>query len=181
MAVIKRLSHLIRADLHAALDYLEEPAVTLRQAIRDMEVALSADMERREELCSLRKQQSCARERSAERIKVLDEELDVCFAQLEDELARAVVRKKLDAEAGERLAQESIQSLDDELGELDTRLKHRGRTLAKLKLRAEATVGSAPLSQEEPEACAASTVVGGVSETDVDIAFLQEREARRQR
>ena len=37
MALITRVSRLLRADVHAVLDRLEEPDVLLQQAIRDME------------------------------------------------------------------------------------------------------------------------------------------------
>ena len=43
MALIRRVSTLLRADLHAVLDTLEEPEILLRQAIREMEEILAAD------------------------------------------------------------------------------------------------------------------------------------------
>lgn len=36
MILISRFSQLLRADLHAVLDRLEDPEALLRQAIRDM-------------------------------------------------------------------------------------------------------------------------------------------------
>ena len=50
MALISRVSRLLRADLHAVLDHLEEPDVLLRQAVREMEEALAGDTARLQRL-----------------------------------------------------------------------------------------------------------------------------------
>ena len=41
MALIKRLSRLFAADLHAVLDQIEEPEALLKQAVREMEEELA--------------------------------------------------------------------------------------------------------------------------------------------
>ena len=46
MALITRLSRLMRADLHAVLDRVEEPEVLLRQALREMQEELARDQQR---------------------------------------------------------------------------------------------------------------------------------------
>ena len=50
MALINRLTRLVKADFHAVLDNLEEPEQLLKQAIRDMEDEL-AETEQRVILC----------------------------------------------------------------------------------------------------------------------------------
>ena len=46
MILIKRFSRLLRADMHAVLDQLEDPNVLLRQSLRDMSDALDLDRRR---------------------------------------------------------------------------------------------------------------------------------------
>ncbi|MES9848615.1 MAG: PspA/IM30 family protein, partial [Candidatus Thiodiazotropha sp.] len=43
MALITRVSQLFRADVNAVLDRMEEPEILLKQAVRDMEEALTKD------------------------------------------------------------------------------------------------------------------------------------------
>ena len=62
MALINRVSRLLRADLHAVLDRVEEPEVLLRQAVREMDAALAEDR-RRARLMTHEQTQLGARER----------------------------------------------------------------------------------------------------------------------
>ena len=66
MALITRVSRLLRADLHAVLDRVEEPEVLLRQAVREMDAALGEDR-RRTKLMEHEQTQLVARERDAVR------------------------------------------------------------------------------------------------------------------
>ena len=179
MAVLKRISHLIKADLHAVLDYLEEPSAILRQAIRDMEDDLS-DTVRRRERAQVRHQDLAGTLRHAtEQLEALDAELDVCFAQQEEELARSVIRKKLRVEAAADRRRDTVKALDDELREIDERLSYRRETLVALKQRAELVAHtSLSLSADLPNDVRTSTLPESVSETDVGIAYLREREGR---
>jgi phage shock protein A len=89
MALITRVSRLLRADLHAVLDRVEEPEVLLKQAMREMEEALTRD-EQRIKVLLHEHRQLLTRETDVERS--LDEiagELDVCFESGTDDLARA--------------------------------------------------------------------------------------------
>lgn len=98
MPVINRIARLFSADLNAVLDQIEEPAQTLRQAVRDMGDALAAG-ERREKALTA-SQQALARRTAdiADRIAALDEELDLCFGRGKPELARSLVRRKLECQ-----------------------------------------------------------------------------------
>ena len=46
MTLLARLTRILQADLHDALDGMEEPASLLRQSLREMEQALATDERR---------------------------------------------------------------------------------------------------------------------------------------
>ena len=48
MALVTRLSRLFQADFHAVLDQIEEPDLQLRQAVREMQIALDHDLQRQQ-------------------------------------------------------------------------------------------------------------------------------------
>ena len=98
MALITRVSRLLRADLHAVLDRIEEPEALLRQAVRDMEEDLAgtssvAGLLRHEQAQFMRRQGDLVQS-----LHEMEQELDVCFDSGKDELARALVKRKLEAQ-----------------------------------------------------------------------------------
>ena len=98
MALINRLSRLFRADFHAVLDQIEEPEALLKQAIRDMEDDL-ANTEQRIKLCAHDQDALSRRKDELENsIAETDAQLDLCFESEKDDLAKGLIRKKLEAE-----------------------------------------------------------------------------------
>lgn len=96
MALIRRLSRLFAADVHAVLDQIEEPESVLRQAIREMEEELARQRQREKWICG-------EIESAAGRIGVLateageiDANLDLSFANGNEALARRLTRRKLE-------------------------------------------------------------------------------------
>ena len=103
MALINRMSRLFTADVHAVLDRIEEPDVLLKHAVREMEEELARSEQRvralEHEHDALGERQrkaagACSRE--------LGEQLDVCFASGNEELARKVIKRRLETERLER-------------------------------------------------------------------------------
>src|SRR5215831_16602817 len=115
MALINRMSRLFTADVHAVLDKIEEPDVLLKHAIREMEEEL-ARSELRERQLEHERESLAERHRKVQAaLAELASQLDVCFTNGNDELARKVVKRKLETE---RLAQhvaERRQAVDKEL------------------------------------------------------------------
>ncbi len=146
MALITRLSRLLRADLHGLLDRLEEPDLLLAQALRDMEDAILAD---ERTLAMLQRQRSRIRERrdaSARKVAVDAEQLAVCLDASQDDLARDLLRRGLERERLDARLARSAHELDARLETLETRLETRRRRLE--QLRAEAALLAQPgLSQ----------------------------------
>ncbi|MCG7888721.1 MAG: PspA/IM30 family protein, partial [Candidatus Thiodiazotropha endolucinida] len=96
MALITRVSQLFRADVNAVLDRMEEPEILLKQAVRDMEEALTKD-DHRVKVIELELKQIALRQSELEaRLDQVTEELDLCFDTGNEALARTLLKRKLE-------------------------------------------------------------------------------------
>ena len=98
MALINRISRLFKADFHAVLDQIEEPEALLKQAIRDMEDDV-ASTEQRIALCVHDQEELSVRKGELEdAVTEFEVKLDLCFESDKDDLARILIKKRLEAE-----------------------------------------------------------------------------------
>jgi phage shock protein A len=180
MALINRVSRLFKADFHAVLDQIEEPEQILRQAVREMEDELAATQQRIAACAQEQEALGVRRQEIAAAAGEFDQQLDLCFESGKDELAKAIIRRKLEAE---RL----LQRLDGKL-EANARFLARQRklldenhaTLDALRQKAELVVGRASPDDDgtgraDFARMARETRVG---EDEVEIAFLREKATR---
>ncbi|MEH6358621.1 MAG: PspA/IM30 family protein, partial [Pseudomonadales bacterium] len=93
MALINRLSRLFQADFHAVLDRIEEPDIQLKQAVREMQLALDQDEQRLSLLQHEIEQLNKAGTAANEALQTFDEELDICLAAEKEDLARDLIRR----------------------------------------------------------------------------------------
>ena len=104
MALITRLSRLFQADMNAVLDKIEEPELLLKQAIRDMEESILTD-ERQLKIWSYEQQQLINKQDELKQsLSELSDKLALCFQADKDDLARTLLRRKLET-------QQSLKSL----------------------------------------------------------------------
>lgn len=179
MALINRIGRLFRADVHAVLDRIEEPAEMLRQAIREMEAELAA-AERRLKL-SAREQERLA-ERRAElgaRLEELDAELDLCFGSDKPDLARALVRKKVEAGKLLKRVEAKLAATDRSRTEARREFDAQQSALESLRQKAEIFADTPPHREDEGAAEAAWAARDlEVSDEEVEVAWLREQQAR---
>ena len=140
MALISRISRLFKADFHAVLDQIEEPEQMLRQAIRDMEDDV-VNAEQRIALLAHDQDALAGRKSELETaIADFDAELDLCFESDKDDLARSLIKKKLEAErllkrltskraANQQYLEEQRKLLDDNTATLES-LRQKAELLA---------------------------------------------------
>lgn len=174
MALITRMSRLFRADVNAVLDRIEEPAVLLRQAVREMEEELGRD-EQRARLLEHEQQQLEARLAEAERaLRELGEQLDTCFDSGKEDLARALIRRRLEAEQRRRLLEGRRAALAETRAGLRGRLDDNRRRLEAMRQKSELLADDEAEPREEhwsgPEV--------PVRDEDVEVAFLREKQRR---
>ena len=175
MALVTRVSRLFRADLHAVLDRLEEPDVLLRQAVREMEEELVRD-EQRSKVMGRELEQLTARESDlGQSLSGIEEELDVCFSCEKDDLARALIKRKLESERFSKHLCRKREALEESLARLNTRIEENRAHLESTRQKAELLCEDSPA--DHPEEVWASPAVP-VRDEDVEVAFLREKQRR---
>jgi phage shock protein A len=178
MALINRVARIFKADFHAVLDQVEEPELLLKQAIRDMEDEIQAT-ERRIALLEREDDALHARIREHEAsARKADEQLDFCFHSGKDELAKGLVRRKL--ETG-RLLKRLRSKIDETRTSLDAerlQAEENRQVLERLRQKAEVFEYAPACLHTEFATGAWIAHDFGVSDDEVEIAFLQEKDAR---
>jgi phage shock protein A len=173
MTLITRLSRLLQADLHALLDRIEEPDALLKQAVREMEEAVEQD---RRKLRVLELEQTLLVDRQAGlhgQLPRLAEELALCFSAGKQDLARGLIRKRLETELSITALAKKHAALESDRSRLQASLGEHTSRLEAVRQRAELVEsrGADWGPGSEPESAA-------VSERDVEIAWLKELQLR---
>lgn len=180
MALITRVSRLFQADLHAVLDRIEEPDVLLRQAIREMEEELARDEQRLRILSHEQGQlarQDTVLQQSLSRI---GEELDLCFASGKDDLARTLVKRKLETQRFSDYLSRKRTEGQETLADLSARVEENRERLASMRQKAELLAGEDTAAQTAGSSIEPGMPDFTVREEDVEVAFLREQQRRTQ-
>lgn len=179
MVLINRISRLFAADVHAVLDRIEEPQSLLKQAIREMEESLGRSArqlhESERELAALERR----REQIDAALPELEEQLDVCFGAGNAELARSVVKRKLQAQRMAKLLTERRRTVEEQLADRRKQLEEQRAQLANTKQKAELFAEDArerAASAEAPDPWGRGDIL--VSDDEVETALLRERQRR---
>jgi phage shock protein A len=181
MALITRISRLFSADFHAVLDRIEEPELLLKQAIREMEEELAKSEQRIRWLQQEQHQLSVQEDDIEQALSSLDEEMDICFASGKDELARKLVKRKLEAQFQLKRVNVRHRAGGNTLAELQTAVVEHHAQLDIMRQKAEVL-----LERNEPgvslpgwqgESVARESAV---LDEEVELAFLREQQRRSQ-
>lgn len=177
MALINRVSRLFRADLHAVLDRIEEPDVLLRQAVREMEEALAGD-ERQAKILQHELGQFDSRTQDIEqKLAEIANELEVCFDAGKDDLARVLIRRRLEAQRYQKFLSRKRVTLIDSIDTLNARLDEQRTQLDSMRQKAELLVADNNAENREDFW---TTPDFTVRDEEVEVAFLGALQARRQ-
>ena len=181
MALINRISRLFKADFHAVLDQIEEPEALLKQAIRDMEDDL-ASTEQRIAFCAHDQEALTVRKRELEDAVIdFGTKLDLCFESDKDDLAKNLIRKKLEAERLLKRLNAKHVANAKYLAEQRTMLEQNGAALESLRQKAELFAERAPVhvdgsSEFDDISWMAREMT--VGDDEVEIAYLHEKNLR---
>ena len=171
MALINRMSRLFTADVHAVLDRIEEPDALLKHAIREMEEEL-ARSEQRVRALEHDRGELADRHRKVQAVFAeLALQLDVCFADGNDELARKVIKRRLETERLERHVTDRRTAVDKDLALHRATADEQREQLDVMRQKAELLTSS-------PHGDAWGKTEFAVGEADVEVAFLRERQKR---
>ncbi|MDH5353040.1 MAG: PspA/IM30 family protein [Gammaproteobacteria bacterium] len=172
MALITRLSRLFQADFHAVLDRIEEPDIQLRQAVREMEFDLQQDEQALALLQHELEHLSASIEASATRLTAFDEELDICFSAKKDDLARDLIRRKLEAEAARSSAEKRFLKVTASSEKRQHRIGQHRQQLDNMRQKLDLLVDNHNDKSFYDNARSA------VRNEDIEIAFLREKQRR---
>ena len=178
MALINRVSRLFKADFHAVLDHIEEPEQMLRQAVRDMEDELAA---LEQIMAAGLLEQDTLRQREAEltgAVIEFEDKLDFCFASDNDDLARGLVRQKLEAEQALKRIKTRRQSGEDRVAGQKKQLEENRQRLESLRQKAELLFSRRPIGANQADDFPLMPAESTVTDADVEIAFLREKSQR---
>lgn len=170
MALINRMSRLFTADVHAVLDRIEEPDVLLKHAVREMEEELARGEQRVRALTHEHESLGERQAKTAASLADLASQLDVCFDSGNEDLARKIIKRRLETERFERNIAERRAAVDKDLTALRTAVAEQREQLDVMRQKAELLATTA-----------ADDVVSGdfaVGEADVEVALLRERQKR---
>lgn len=179
MALINRVTKLFKADFNAVLDRIEEPEQVLKQAIREMEDELAGSEHRVQMFAH---DQEALNHRKAEldaKVAEIDEELDLCFAKKKEELARTLVRRKLEALRLSKRLNSKLSANAKALEQAAARIEENRATLDGLKQKAEIFAQRTPSATEsEFDDIGWMARELSVSDDEIEVAFLREQQAR---
>ena len=173
MALVTRLSRLFQADFHAVLDRIEEPDLQLRQAVREMQYALDHDQQRQQLLLHEAGQLARRVATVDDRLQVLDEELDLCLAAKQDELARDLVRRKLAAVKQAQATRERINIIESQSQALARQIDEQTQQLISMKQKLELLV-----SNDDATAATGYPAEESIRNEEIEIALLREKQRR---
>jgi phage shock protein A len=171
MALINRMSRLFTADVHAVLDRIEEPDVLLKHAVREMEEELARGEQRARTLEHEHESLGERQRKAAAVLGELAEQLDVCFTSGNDELARKVIKRRLETERLERHVTERRAGLGKELAALRSSLEEQREQLDVMRQKAELLTSTGAGDDFR-------TADFAVGEAEVEVALLRERQKR---
>ena len=175
MALITRISRLFQADFHAVLDRIEEPDIQLRQAIREMQIELQQNEQRLALLQHEAEQLSDLATDSKNKIVAFDEELDICFAAKKDDLARDLIKRKLETTRQIESAEKQITTIQSSTKKLESDIEEYRDQLDNMNQKLELLVTDIN-NHSSPGHL--SVVGTGVRAEDIEIAFLREKQNR---
>jgi len=179
MALISRLARLFKADFHAVLDNLEEPEILLKHSIREMEEC-NRSLER--DLVQLSEAVDLTDKRIRElkdRLGTINSELDVCFNSGSDGLAKNHIRRKLETEKQKVHLNGQLLAKKEQQHALQEKVEGNRLKLMSLRQKAELFTNQAPAEPFDfsPDFLSSNL---SVSADEIEIAFLSEKNQRRQ-
>ncbi|MCI0667575.1 MAG: PspA/IM30 family protein [Methylococcaceae bacterium] len=175
MRLIERITRLFRADVHDLLDRIEEPAVVLRQAVRDMEKELGLDEQSIRQLARDDERLANRLAESESLLKDIEARLDVCFQSGREELARRLIKRRLETQNLQKQLGRKRSQMKDQLARRKARFEENQARLEEIRQKAELLADEASDETLGQEPGFPSDVI---RDEDVEVAFLREKQIR---
>jgi phage shock protein A len=181
MTLLTRITSLFKADLHGILDSLEEPEIVLKQAIREMEEEIEQNERQLETLAQNCERLAALGADSADRLAELENQIDLCFEQSNETLARSLIRRKLEHAEGVKVLIARRDALEAKQAGLRIKLSEQREKLQaiveKQRLFADTRSRERDTSTEHGWGYG---VKRRISDEEIEVGFLQEKKRRSQ-
>jgi len=175
MALINRITRLFKADLHAVLDKIEEPEILLKQAIREMDLDITSNNQELNHLLAQNKELQHQQHGINKKIITLDEEMELCFQADNQDLAKSLVRRKLEAkryyeflEQQQQRRNETVTTLEQRISENSARLQSMQQKLEMLPVKNRS---ASYINNEDSSRF-------NISDDEIEIAYMQAQQQR---
>lgn len=173
MSFLDRLQTLFRADAHGVVDALEDPALLLRQHLRDAAAELDRKRARITGLDAEERDLEAERRRLADEIRVLDGDVALGLGSGREDLARFSLKRLLPLRRRDRRIETRLGELRRERDELRPLLAEQETAYAELERRIrghlarldQEAAGLSPLLFDDPI----------VTDEEVELEMLRRR------
>jgi len=173
MALITRLSRLFHADVNAVIDQLEEPELLLKQAIREMEETLNHD-DRQIKLLTLEQQQHQQKSQElTQTLADLEQQIALCFKSSKDELAKVLIRRKLEIQQYLTALTRKSSNAEDTIRQLKTQLQEQQSQLNSMKQKSDIF---GQTNNDQTASYSWDSQSFSIQDEDVEVAFLNEQQ-----
>lgn len=176
MGIIQRMTRLFKADIHGILDLLEEPDAALRQAVRDMEEEVERKSRSVQMLIQHEQQLESIHAEKCRALSQIDEKIDAAFSVGNEALARGFVRRKLEFQQSLKQSDKKLVALRFERHQLEKKLAEQKEQTETTRQKMQVFVETRSIGGNTQGDIHAD--MHGISEDEVEIAFLQERKQR---
>ncbi len=178
MALINRITKLFQADIHAVLDNIEEPEFLLKQAIREMQEDIFLSQDQINRIVAEQQKVEANETRLMQSMSKCDQELDLCFESGKHDLARSVIKRRLETEQYcNQLAEKRI-TLEQSLTELEGRYLENQMRLESMQQKADLFTAESVADPTGPQNNW-DIPTTTVSADEIEIAFLSEKQRRK--
>ncbi len=174
MALINRMSRLFTADVHAVLDRIEEPDVLLKHAIREMEEEVARSEQRVKQLEHENARLMDRQRKVQAALAELDEQVGVAFDSGNEELARKLVKRKLETVRLDKHVAERHVAAGKSLEQRSAALQEQREHLDVLRQKAELLTETSHADRGDEW----GKTDFAVGDDEVEVAFLRERQKR---
>lgn len=174
MALINRISRLFRADLHDILDRVEQPAVVVKQAIREMEEELHRNEHTLRLLTGEEERYQSRFNELDNSLKEIEDQLEVCFQSDNEELAKRLLKRRLENQNLQKQLTKKLRFLKESINQKKSVFDQNLGRLGEIRQKADLLVEDSP-----DEILYEDFVLGKenvVRDEDIEVAYLREKQ-----
>lgn len=180
MAILTRLTRLLKADLHALLDRMEAPDVLLQQSLRDMDAELQQARQYQQQLHQQCQQMGRLQSSLQQQQQQQQDELDLCLAESNDTLARVLLRRTLETRQQLQLLQTRLQDIQTRIEQGDEECRQQQAAFSALQAQAEYWLAPTKAPQQTPTNSPLQTPLHPplITDADIEVALLKAKRER---